>query len=175
MTEKIARRGVKVPHEYQADFLSQVSVGECATMSNVIFLDAEDSIENIRGWLISGEQGSLHHGFPALDKNKRFVGMITRKEIEDYKGSVDVKLKEIITSQLVAIFEDNSVREAADMMALYKISWVPVVQREDPFNVIGIISRNDVLKARRKHLEQENLYQKYINFSLIKEKKKEEI
>jgi predicted transcriptional regulator len=57
------------------------------------------------------------------------------------------------------------------MMALYKISWIPVVHREDPFNVIGIISRNDVLKARRKHLEHESLYQNYINISLMKEKK----
>lgn len=47
------------------------------------------------------------------------MGVISRKEIEDYNGSPDTALKEIIKGQIVALYEDNNVREAADMMAVY--------------------------------------------------------
>lgn len=59
MTEKIARRGVNVPHEYSADFLNMIPVSDCAA-KNVFSLNADDCLNKIREWLVSGSEGSLH-------------------------------------------------------------------------------------------------------------------
>src|SRR5205823_5998922 len=63
MTEKIARRGVRVPGEYAADFLDQVTVGLCASKP-VVTLNADDLLEAVRGWIAGHGQGSSHQGFP---------------------------------------------------------------------------------------------------------------
>ncbi len=172
MTEKISRRGVKVPSEYEADFLSQITVKECAT-TKVFTINGEDTLSVVRSWLLSGSEGSLHHGYPVVDKNERLIGVLTRKELESDINPDNKKVKELIKEPLVAIYENSSVREAADMMAIYKVTRIPVVSRQDQYKMLGLISRHDVLKARRKHLEQENLYQKYISFSSLNKKKKE--
>src|SRR4029079_3641955 len=50
MTEKIARRGVRVPSEYAADFLDQVWVGTVATKA-VTAISGVDAIDYCMRWL----------------------------------------------------------------------------------------------------------------------------
>jgi len=169
MTEKIARRGVNVPSEYVADFLTRITVKECET-TKVYTLNADDEIGKVRDWLVSGEEGTLHHGYPIVDKNNMLVGLVTRRELENPQHLPNVKIKDIIKSSLVVIFEDNTMRDAVDLMALYKLTRIPVVAREDKYKIIGLVSREDIMKARRKNIEYENLYKKYIKFSNIKKK-----
>src|SRR2546425_4693887 len=57
MTEKIARRGVRVPAEYAADFLAQVLVRDQASRDVVVFR-GDDAVEVVRRWLDSGTPGS---------------------------------------------------------------------------------------------------------------------
>ncbi len=169
MTEKIARRGVNVPSEYEADFLTRIKVKDYET-SKVCTLNAEDKIGKVQEWLMSGAEGTLHHGYPVVENNDRLVGVISRRELENPKYLPDMKINELIKDPIVVVFEDNTMREAADMMALYKLTRIPVVSHEDNFKVIGIISREDIMKARRKNIEQENLYKKYIKWSTLKKK-----
>jgi CBS domain-containing protein len=161
---------VNVPNEYAADFLYQIQVKDCATFK-VYSLHTEDTVEQTRKWLLSGSDGSLHHGYPVLDKNEKLAGVISRKEIEDFNGPDNAFIKDLLTGPIVAINEDHSMREVADMMALYRVSRIPVVDKLDSYKVIGLVSRNDVLKARRNYLEQKKLYHKYINFSSLRGKK----
>ena len=170
MTEKIARKGVYVPNEYEVDFLSKVSVKDSETIK-VYSISAEDEIGKVREWLTSGKEGSLHHGYPVVDKNDRLAGIVSRRELENPEIMPNVKVKDIIKKPLVVIFEDNTLREAADMIAYYKVSRIPVVSRADTYKVIGLISRGDIMNARRKNIEQENLYKKYIKLSSIRRRK----
>ena len=167
MTEKIARKGVNVPSEYEVDFLSKVSVKDSET-TKVYSINAEDEIGKVREWLTSGMEGSLHHGYPVVDKNDRLAGIVSRRELENPEIMPNVKVKDIIKEPLVVIFEDNTLREAADMIAYYKVSRIPVVSRADTYKVIGLISRGDIMNARRKNIEQENLYKKYIKLSSLR-------
>ena len=57
------------------------------------------------------------------------------------------------------------------MMALYKVSNIPVIAKDDSFKVIGIISHRDVLTARRRYLERKNLYHKHLSLSKLKNNK----
>ncbi len=169
MTVKIHRKGVNVPVEFEADFLTQVTVRDFKT-TKVYKLKSEDEIEKVREWLYSGQEGSLHHGYPVVDKNDNLVGIVTRRQLENPNLQPRTKIKDIIKSPLVVIFEDNTIREVADMMAYYKLTRIPVVSPDDPLKIIGIVSRDDVLRARRKNLERENLYKKYIKITSLRRK-----
>ena len=170
MTEKIARRGVNVPSEYAADFLIQILVKECAT-KNVVSIKAEDEVSKVRKWLASGEEGTLHHAYPVIDEYEKLIGIIRRRELENQEISGDKKIMEIVQGPLIAIYEDNSMREAADMMARYKVTRIPIIAHDDHQKLIGLISHDDILTARRIHNEKENLYKRYISFRTIKKKK----
>ncbi len=171
MTEKIARRGVNVPSEYAADFLLQTLVKDCAT-KNVVSIKAEDEVSKVRNWLASGEEGTLHHGYPVIDEYEKLVGVIRRRELENPEISGSKKIKEIVKGPLVAIYEDNTMREAADMMASYKVTRIPIIAHDDHQKLIGLISHDDILNVRRMHNEKENLYKRYI--SLSKKRKKDD-
>src|SRR4051794_32342644 len=81
MTEKIARRGVRVPAEYEADFLDTVLVREMMSGS-VVSLLADQTVQNVRSWIESGAQGVNHQGFPVIDPQTRLlVGVLTRRDL----------------------------------------------------------------------------------------------
>src|SRR5947207_14079143 len=83
MTEKIARRGVRVPAEYHADFLDQILVREVCSKGAVTLL-ANQTLDDVRTWIAAAGAGTRHQGFPVLDEQTRLiVGVVTRRDLLD--------------------------------------------------------------------------------------------
>ncbi|HEX8155474.1 MAG TPA: CBS domain-containing protein, partial [Thermoanaerobaculia bacterium] len=53
------------------------------------------------------------------------------------------------------IFADNSLREAADQMVRENVGRLPVVSRDAPRTIVGIITRSDLLRAHERRLAEE--------------------
>ncbi len=171
MTEKIERRGVKVSNEYEVDFLTQILVKDYAT-TKVYSINSDDKISEVREWLNSGGEGTLHYGYPVIDKDKKIIGILTRREIENAKSQAERKISEIIKGNLVVIYEDSTLREAADMIAFHKISLLPVIAQNDKSKLLGLITHDDILKARRINIEKETLFKRNISFNNLKSRKR---
>lgn len=166
MTEKIARRGIKVPSEYEADFLDQVLVKDCANY-NVVTLNANDTLENIKVWFEKGSEESIHHGYPIIDEHKNLIGIVSRKELLKSKLSPNIQVKEILNGQLAVVYPDNTLKESLDLMAITDINRIPVVERDNPKKITAILSRSDILKERKKYLERKNQYTRSISLDNI--------
>ncbi len=162
MTEKIARRGVRVPNEYSADHLSQILVKDYAAY-NVVSLNGFDSIEKIRKWMSEGSKESLYHGFPVVDEMGKPIGTVTRRNILNPGHQVSTQIKDILNKPLVLAFEDNTISEAADLMAEHRLTRLPVVSRKNPEKIIAVLSRSDILRARKEKIEERRRFQKSIN------------
>ncbi|MFN2602876.1 MAG: chloride channel protein [Gemmatimonadaceae bacterium] len=152
MTEKLGRRGIRVRTEYTVDHLSNLPVKEVAS-SEVVALNAADPLGRVRLWLASGAGGATHQGFPVLDDDRRLVGVLTRRDIVEPSIADWVRVEALIRRAPAVAFEDNSVREAADHMVMQQVGRLPVVTREDPHVVVGMISRSDLLSAHRSRLK----------------------
>jgi CIC family chloride channel protein len=50
------------------------------------------------------------------------------------------------------VFDDNTLRDAADHMVLEQVGRLPVVTRDAPRRVVGIVSRSDLLAAHAPRL-----------------------
>jgi CBS domain-containing protein len=148
MTEKIARRGVRVPAEYAADFLDQVPVRELAARA-VVTVAADEPLADARARLAVGP---THQGFPVVDGGGRLVGVVTRREL-DAAGAGAV-VRDRLKRAPVTVFADCSLREAADLMVTAGVGRLPVVERADPTRVIGIVTRSDLLRAHRRRLDE---------------------
>jgi CBS domain-containing protein len=147
MTEKIARRGVQAPGEYVADVLAQILVRDVASR-NVVSLRSADSVSQTRAWLATNAKGTAHQGFPILDdSNETLVGVLTRRDLLEPDVPGDRKLVELIRRLPKFVYEDCTVRQAADHMVNHGIGRLPVVRRGSPPQLVGIVSRSDILSA----------------------------
>jgi CIC family chloride channel protein len=155
LTEKLARREGSVHTEYEVDHLAHVAVRQVASR-NVITLRANQTLAEVRGWLQNGtvDEGgpSTHQGFPVLDENSWLIGVVTRRDMLDLSYADDEYVAETIKRAPAVAFEDNTLSEAADHMVLEDVGRLPVVNRENPRIVVGIITRSDVLSAHAPRL-----------------------
>lgn len=153
MTEKIARRGVRVPEEYHADELDRVRVLEVASKP-VISLRAEQTIATTRTWMDSLTADASHQGYPVVDGEGALLGVVTRRDLLGSAHAPDVQIAQILRRTPIVAFADQSLREAIDLLALHDIGRLPVVGRDAPRRVIAMLTRGDVLRAygeRKRH------------------------
>lgn len=149
MTERIARRGVRVVSEYEADFLAQVTVAQAAT-KQVETLSADEPLIEARDMLESVHELVPHNGFPVTDRDGALVGIVTRREL--MAGEARGAVRDRVRRPPVVTFPDSSLREAADQMVLENIGRLPVVDRANPTRVVGILTRSDLLCAHSSRL-----------------------
>ena len=84
-----------------------------------------------------------HSRFPVVDENMRLQGMVTSRDILGMSG--DTHIEKVMTKSPIFTGEKTSVASAAHMMVWEGIELLPVVDNRNI--LIGIISRQDVLKA----------------------------
>jgi chloride channel protein, CIC family len=152
MTEKIERRGIKVPAEYGIDILEKILVRESATYK-FVSLGSEQTLWEVRGWMSSGKPGSGHQGFPVIDEEGMLVGVLTRRDIAGSEMPNTATMAELVKRTPVTVFEDDTLRDAVDLMAENGIGRLPVVIRSDPRRVVAILTRSDIISANKKRLD----------------------
>ncbi|MGN6136641.1 MAG: chloride channel protein, partial [Aureliella sp.] len=156
MTEKIARRGIITPEEYVADVLNHVRVSDVGS-ANVISVQAEQTVAEVQTWLSNGSTRPTHQGFPVLDASGVLVGLVTRRNIGEAAVDPQQKVAEIMRQPVRYVFDDCTVRQAADHMVSHGIGRLPIVSRQRPHRLVGIITRSDVLSVFQKGLKEVQL------------------
>ncbi|MDE2306449.1 MAG: chloride channel protein [Gammaproteobacteria bacterium] len=153
MTEKIARRGTRVPDEYAADFLDQVTVGEVCTRDVRSLADAA-TVGEIRAWFASDDPRNQHQGYPVVDADGRVRGVITRRQIQTARQAESTRLGELLHQEPIVVQERHSLREAADHMVTHSVGRLIVVADAAPHAMVGIITRGDLLAAHARRLRE---------------------
>jgi predicted transcriptional regulator len=107
--------------------------------------------------MMSRGAGTSHQGFPVLDDQGLLCGVVTRRDLVDPIRSDDATIGSLVTRCAVVAYEDNTLREAADHMVRSGVGRLPVVSREAPRKLVGIISRSDLLSAHEDRLDAEHV------------------
>jgi CBS domain-containing protein len=69
-------------------------------------------------------------------------------------GQSDGKhVRDLVRRPPAVVFDDSSLREAADHMVMEGVGRLPVVARAQPGRIIGIITRSDLLSAHAPRLK----------------------
>ena len=152
MTEKLVRRGAKIRTEYVADYLGQILVKD-GSSREVVSLRAAERLGKVREWLATGATGSSHQGFPVIDEKGELCGVVTRRDLLNGAHDDSATVGSLVTRGPVVVYDDNTLREAADHMVRAGVGRLPVVSREAPRVVIGIVSRSDLLSAHEDRLD----------------------
>jgi CBS domain-containing protein len=153
MTERIARRGVPVPFELAADTLGQVLVGAVASRQ-VTSLQAGERLAAARAWLASGVAGTGHGGFPVLEDDGRLVGVVSRRHLLDGSHDPATVLRDLVRRRPVVVYQDSTLREAADQLAVEGVGRLAVVRRDDPLALVGFLTRSDLATALKRRMDE---------------------
>jgi H+/Cl- antiporter ClcA/CBS domain-containing protein len=153
MTEKVVRRGVFVPSEYVADALAQVRVCDVASHEVTSVSDTQ-TVAELREKINSGDADWSHQGFPVLDAHRHLLGVLTRRDINNPAVSFAEPIGKLIHRAPIVVYEDLTLREAANHMINHDVGRLPVVQRHSPHEMVGIVTRSDLLRAQRRRITE---------------------
>ncbi|HEV2594073.1 MAG TPA: chloride channel protein [Sphingomicrobium sp.] len=154
LTEKIARRGRHILREYSVDALEFLQAGQLMTKSPVT-LPGDMPVDSAVRFFA---EEATHRSYPVVDKQGRLLGLVSRTDALEWKVSrkVDGRLADALSDASTEFaYAETPCGEVADIMVETGVGRVPIIDQKDR-RVIGIISRQDLLKvrARQKNAEK---------------------
>jgi chloride channel protein, CIC family len=151
MTEKLARRGTHVDIDYAIDYLAQVPVRDVLSPDPTILRD-DEFVEEVRDRMAAGDARFDHHGFPVLDEGDRLMGVVTRRDLLAFDVPMTARVRDLVRRSPVTCFPEDSARAAADVMVRARVGRLVVVSPAKPHDVVGILTRSDLLEAHERRL-----------------------
>jgi H+/Cl- antiporter ClcA len=160
MTEKLARRGLHIHQEYEADALRQMMVSE--TMEkDVPKVPADMKLGELADRIARRDPEVCHHqGMLILDSEGKLAGVITRGDVVralDKDPSGGLSVLEAGTRDVVVTYPNELLHDASAKMLRNAVGRLPVVDRDDPRRVVGYLGRPGIMAARLRGLEDEHV------------------
>jgi chloride channel protein, CIC family len=160
MTEKLARRGLHIHQEYEADVLHQVRVSETMDQ-DMPKLPTDMKVSELSNLIARRDpEVSRHQGMFVLDADGKLAGVITRGDVMralDADPSGASTVLDAGTRDVVVTYPDESLHDAAAKMLRNDIGRLPVVDRNDPRKVVGYLGRPGIMTARLRRLDEEHV------------------
>jgi chloride channel protein, CIC family len=158
LTEKVARRGYHLTREYAIDPMEILFARE-VMRTNIAAIPADAPLarlgESLRVDPVVGPQQL----FPVVDGNRQLVGVVTRFTLqqlaERYATDPAASLASIIHGKPTVAYPDEPLRFIVQRMADTGLTRFPVIERDGSRRLVGMISLDDLLKARALNLEAE--------------------
>lgn len=144
-TLKLTRKGIRLERGHDIDVMQGIEVGEAMT-THVDTVPADMPLADLARLF----RESHHHGFPVLDADGDLLGIVTIQDLEraaSGPSALDLTTGDIATRSLLVAYPDEPLWAALKRMGARDIGRLPVVSRENPKRLVGLIRRADIIKA----------------------------
>ena len=160
MTEKLARRGLHVHQEYEADVLAQAKVSETMEKDPPVIAAGTKVGEVAEGIARHDPAVARYEAMLIVDSAGKLKGIVTRGDIlraldKDSSGAMSVE--EAGSTKLVVTYPDELISEAAAKMLQFEVGRLPVVDQGDERRVLGYLNRAAIMAARMRRLRDEHM------------------
>jgi H+/Cl- antiporter ClcA/predicted transcriptional regulator len=183
ITEKVARRGAHLSREYTVDPLETMFGYEVMWREIVTFPASAPLTYAVRTF-ISGEHTQYRDHqhrqrlYPVLDENNKLCGLVTRRDMLDVALTNDQAkqgeqsndprtVADIMVSNPLTVYADQTLREIANALSEKGLARAPVVARDDPTKVLGLVTATQLLQGRARHVEEEYQPERILHMRLI--------
>jgi H+/Cl- antiporter ClcA/CBS domain-containing protein len=160
MTEKLARRGLHIHQDYEADVMQQVRVSE--TMDpDAPTLPASMTVNELSDSISRRDPAvGRHQGMFVLDADGKLAGVITRSDVMralDADPSGALTVLDAGTRAVIVTYPDEMLHDASSKMLRNNIGRLAVVDRKDARKVVGYLGRPGIMAARLRRLDEEHV------------------
>jgi H+/Cl- antiporter ClcA/CBS domain-containing protein len=173
LTEKIARHGFHLTREYDVDPLEILFVGEVMERSVLTFeadLRADEALRSISDTNPANVAMRRQMLYPILDGEDRLAGVVTRTQLETavHDGRGEQPVSELSIRTPVVTHADETLHTVATRMAANEVDKMPVVDRDDPDRIIGIITLTMLLAGRLKDWREERASERVLRLRVVR-------
>ncbi len=156
LTEKVARRGFHVLREYEVGPLEVLFVRDLMA-TDVLTVEVGSALRAVHAMLREHSAMRYQRLLPVTTADGRLVGAISWNDVLERaaRGELEGTVDDVMHQRLVVAYPDETLRVVADRMAAGKLGVLPVVDRNDPAQLRGLITQFDLLRARGRMLEEE--------------------
>ncbi|MBW0101818.1 chloride channel protein [Pseudonocardia sp. KRD291] len=163
LTEKIARRGYHLSREYDVDPLEVLLTDEVMHPTPVT-LGIADPLPvpvSVTGSVLARRHGPAHdlaplqRLFPVLDTAERLVGVVPRQHLVHPPAGANT-VESLLVAEPLVVRADDTLRAVASRFAQAAVSAAPVLDREDPTRLAGLITAEHLLDGRLRDLAEEH-------------------
>ena len=160
MTEKIQRRGVLTPDAYQPDILQRMKVGEVmAYLPPQITLN--QSIGEVRAWVTENQPD--RHVLIVNSPEGNLAGLLKLKDLRGEHLDINSSIEPLVNKKIIYVYPESQLSFAVEMMDRYKTDLIPVVNKQDKTQSIGLLTPTLVFAAYRKSRYADSQLQRPIN------------
>lgn len=159
LTEQLRRAGILVHQEYETNVLNTIPVSSVMDHDPVIVPETMPILKLIEGIKAGIPELTRHYGIFVVNDMQELTGIVTRSDIlrslveADEVGTVN----HIARQDIIITYPDEPVEIAMARMLRADIGRLPVVSRENPRQIIGYLSRANVIEAHLQRLQDETL------------------
>jgi CIC family chloride channel protein len=140
-TFQLLRRGVSL--DSGEALLERVLVRD-AMAREVVSLGPETTVREAMARIF----GENVRGFPVLEGGE-LAGIVTFDDLRNVpeERQDEVRVGEVAIKEVIVAFPDENMKEAMDRLYKNNVGRLPVVERDDPKKVVGIVTRTDAIAA----------------------------
>ena len=151
---KLTKRGIRFEQGRDLDIMQTVQVEEVMNKAPVT-VQQEQSVAD----LFAAFQETHLGGFPVMANETELYGMVTMQDMERtiqemertlHRKEVnlkDLKVWDVATPDPVTVFPDEPIWSAIRKMAPRDLARLPVISRNNPKQLVGVISRSNIVRA----------------------------
>jgi CBS domain-containing protein len=169
LTEKVARRGFHVSREYAIDELEILFVRDVMN-TEIVMLSAIDTPAEVRSQIAPDRHERSQHLYPVLDDDANLVGAVMYAEVNAWATDParrDQPLRALASADPPVVVANETLRSAVGRMAERGLTALIAVHPANPRHVVGKIALHDLLKARARHLEDEQRRERILPFEYL--------
>ena len=159
LTEKVARRGYHVTREYSVSPFARHRVEEIMD-SEVPTVPADVLVDDVLRRVLDHDPVlGERQAWPLVDDSGALVGLVTRgdlvRAIDTTEGEATVL--DIGARTLVVAFPDELLETALQRMSRAGVGRLPVVSRDEPTRLVGMLGRKGIASAYLAGLNDEDI------------------
>jgi len=155
LTEKVARRGFHVMREYAVDPLEALFVRDVMT-TKVLTVEPGRRVSELVRLLGVGSPQRRQRLYPVVDSESRLKGVVAWSQLQEVAPAQRRRaIGDLMRTDIVVAYPDETLRAVADRMAGRGVGVMPVVDRDVPDRLRGVVSQFDLLRARERLLQEE--------------------
>ena len=136
----LARHGIRLDRGRDVEVMQAVTVGE-AMQLNMGVLQENISINDAANILMR----TRHHGLPVVDEHGLLTGILTVQDIE--RALKNSTVGQACTHNIETAYPDETLNMAIRRMSLRDVGRLPVVARDNPRKLVGVLRPTDVIRA----------------------------
>lgn len=144
-TLSLARKGVRLERGRDVEVLASLTVAEAMQTATPTVPEAAPAAD-----ALAAVERTRHLGLAVVDTTGALVGVVAAQDLDQAsrEGRLEGRtVGDVCTHDVVTAFPDETLADALRRMSTRDVGRLPVVERDAPRHLVGMLRRSDVVRA----------------------------